>query len=64
MELILDKVKKVDYHDPWVPGIEIGKRKFKSVPLTAPALKKADCVVDSHRPQSLRLRLHLQTQAS
>jgi UDP-N-acetyl-D-glucosamine dehydrogenase len=45
MELILDKVKKVDYHDPWVPAIEIGKRKFKSVPLTALALAKTDCVV-------------------
>jgi UDP-N-acetyl-D-glucosamine dehydrogenase len=45
MELTLDKVKKVDYHDPWVPAIAIGKRKFKSVPLTAQALKTADCVV-------------------
>jgi UDP-N-acetyl-D-glucosamine dehydrogenase len=45
MELILDKMAKVDYHDPWVPGIEIGKRRLKSVPLTAQALDKADCVV-------------------
>ena len=45
MELMLDKVAKTDYHDPWVPAIEIGKRKFKSVPLTAQALAKADCIV-------------------
>jgi UDP-N-acetyl-D-glucosamine dehydrogenase len=45
MELILDKVAKADYHDPWVPKLEIGARKFQSVPLTAQALAKADCVV-------------------
>ncbi len=45
MELILDKMAKVDYHDPWVPAIQIGARKLKSVPLTAKALAKADCVV-------------------
>jgi UDP-N-acetyl-D-glucosamine dehydrogenase len=45
MELVLDKMAKVDYHDPWVPAIEIGKRRFKSVPLTARTLSKADAVV-------------------
>jgi UDP-N-acetyl-D-glucosamine dehydrogenase len=45
MELLLGKVKTIEYHDPWVPEIEIGTRKFKSVPLTDAALKKADCVV-------------------
>jgi len=45
MELILDKMAEVDYHDPWVPAIEIGKRRLKSVPLTAQSLNKADCVV-------------------
>jgi UDP-N-acetyl-D-glucosamine dehydrogenase len=45
MELVLDKMARVDYHDPWVPAIEIGKRRFKSVPLTAKALSRADAVV-------------------
>lgn len=45
MELTQGKVKKIDYHDPWVPEIPINGRRFKSVPLTAQALKKADCVV-------------------
>ena len=45
MELIQDKVKCIAYHDPWVPGIHINGRKFKSVPLTPKALKAADCVV-------------------
>ena len=45
MELTQGKVKKIDYHDPWVPEIPINGRRFKSVPLTAQALKTADCVV-------------------
>jgi len=45
MELTQGKVKKIDYHDPWVPEIPINGRRYKSVPLTAQALKRADCVV-------------------
>jgi UDP-N-acetyl-D-glucosamine dehydrogenase len=45
MELLLGKVRRIDYHDPYVPEIEIDGREFKSVALTAAALHKADCVV-------------------
>ena len=45
MELTQGKVKKIDYHDPWVPEIPINGHRSKSVPLTAQALKAADCVV-------------------
>jgi UDP-N-acetyl-D-glucosamine dehydrogenase len=45
MELTQGKVKRIDYHDPWVPEIPINGRRFKSVPLTAQTLKRADCVV-------------------
>ena len=45
MELTQGKVKKIDYHDPWVPEIPINGHRSKSVPLTAKALKAADCVV-------------------
>jgi UDP-N-acetyl-D-glucosamine dehydrogenase len=45
MELLANKVKKISYNDPYVPTFKIEKRVFKSVPLTAPALKKADCVL-------------------
>jgi UDP-N-acetyl-D-glucosamine dehydrogenase len=45
MELTQDKVKSITYHDPWVPQIRINGRKSRSVPLTAQALKTADCVV-------------------
>ncbi len=45
MELTQHKVKKIDYHDPWVTEIPINGRRFKSVPLTAQALRRANCVV-------------------
>jgi UDP-N-acetyl-D-glucosamine dehydrogenase len=45
MELCQDKVKKIDYHDPWVPEIPINGKRLKSVELTAQILKRADCVV-------------------
>ncbi len=45
MELTQDKVKSIAYHDPWVPEIHINGTRFKSVPLTAQALRAADCVV-------------------
>jgi UDP-N-acetyl-D-glucosamine dehydrogenase len=45
MELLANKVKKISYNDPYVPMFKIENRVFKSVPLTAQALKKADCVL-------------------
>jgi len=45
MELVLDKVAKVSYHDPWVPAIEVRGRRFRSVRLSAETLAKAGCVV-------------------
>ena len=45
MEITQDKVKSITYHDPWVPQIRIKGSRSKSVPLTAQALKAADCVV-------------------
>ncbi len=45
MELTQHKVKSIAYHDPWVPEIPINGHRAKSVPLTAQALKAADCVV-------------------
>jgi UDP-N-acetyl-D-glucosamine dehydrogenase len=45
MELLLDKVARIDYHDPFVPEVRIGPRRFRSVPLTAKTLARADCVL-------------------
>jgi len=45
MELLLGKVKRIDYHDPYVPEIDVGPKKLRSVPLTPYALRKADCVL-------------------
>jgi len=35
----------VEYHDPYVPEIEVKNGTFRSVPLTADRLRAADCVV-------------------
>jgi len=45
MEILLDKVKRIDYHDPYVPELDINGRKFRSRRLTRAALRAADCVV-------------------
>jgi UDP-N-acetyl-D-glucosamine dehydrogenase len=45
MELLLGKIGRIDYHDPFVPGIEIHGRRYRSVALTRAALRRADCVV-------------------
>ncbi|MBM3321936.1 nucleotide sugar dehydrogenase [candidate division WOR-3 bacterium] len=45
MELLLDKVGRIAYHDPYVPGVVVGGRRFRSIPLTTAALRRADCVV-------------------
>jgi len=46
IELLEAKKAAVDYHDPVIPYLEIGKiRKKKSVPLTAKNVKAYDCVI-------------------
>ncbi len=45
MELLLGKVKRLDYVDPYVLEIEIHGNKFKSRTLTGKLLRRADCVV-------------------
>jgi UDP-N-acetyl-D-glucosamine dehydrogenase len=35
----------VDYHDPYVPTLDVGEATYESVPLTADRLQTADCVV-------------------
>ena len=35
----------VDYHDPYVPELDIGNATYESVPLTDDRLRTADCVV-------------------
>ncbi len=45
MEILLDKVRRIDYHDPYVPEFELNGRKHRSRPLTRAALRGADCVV-------------------
>ncbi len=46
--IIRDLVRKgadITYHDPFVPQIKIGNREFKSIALSGPLLKGADCVL-------------------
>ncbi len=45
MELLANKVKKIAYNDPYVPVLKINGKTYRSTPLTADALKKADCVL-------------------
>ncbi len=45
MELLLGKVGHIAYHDPYVPEVSVGGRRFRSLPLTTAALRRADCVV-------------------
>lgn len=45
MELLLGKVRRINYHDPHVPVLDINGRRFRSVRLTDAALKAADCVL-------------------
>ncbi len=44
MTLLLRAGAKVAYHDPYVPAVEAGGRRFKSVGLTGAALSRADAV--------------------
>ncbi|MDP2650486.1 MAG: nucleotide sugar dehydrogenase [bacterium] len=46
--IIGDLIRKgadVNYHDPFVPQIKIGNRELKSIALSKPVLKNADCVL-------------------
>lgn len=45
MEILLDKIKTIEYHDPHVPEVRVGSRRFRSVALTKSALRRADLVV-------------------
>lgn len=45
MEILLNKVKTIEYHDPHVPEISVGSRRFCSISLTKTALRRADLVV-------------------
>ncbi len=45
MELLLDKVGRISYHDPYVPEVSVAGRRFRSIPLTTATLRRADCVV-------------------
>jgi UDP-N-acetyl-D-glucosamine dehydrogenase len=44
ISLLLDAGAAVSYHDAFVPKIEVGGRRLSSVPLTAKAVRSADCV--------------------
>lgn len=45
LELLLDKKAKVDYHDPYIPGIREGNLKMRSIKLDYKGLGSYDCVV-------------------
>ena len=45
MEILKDKVKKLEYHDPFVPEFELNGGKIRSVPMTPARLRAADCVL-------------------
>lgn len=45
MEILQGKVADIRYHDPYVPEVQVTGSLRRSVPLTAAALRKADCVV-------------------
>jgi len=45
MEILLNKVSQIEYHDPYVPEIKLKDKTFRSVPLRRATLRRADCVV-------------------
>jgi UDP-N-acetyl-D-glucosamine dehydrogenase len=45
MEMLLAKGARVEYADPYVPELSLGALKLGALPLTAAALREADCVV-------------------
>jgi len=45
METLRERGARIEYSDPFVPTLEFGGRKLKSVPLTPARLRTFDCVV-------------------
>jgi UDP-N-acetyl-D-glucosamine dehydrogenase len=45
MELLADKVRAIEYADPFVPEIVLNGKKFRAKPLNRQLLRRADCVV-------------------
>jgi len=45
MEILKDKVKKLEYHDPFVPEFDLNGGVMRSVPMTPARLRAADCVL-------------------
>ena len=45
MEILRDKVSKLDYNDPYIKTININNHKYTSIPLTSSILKAMDCVL-------------------
>ena len=45
MTTLVERGARVDYSDPHVPGLELGGRDLRSVPLTAAKIRSYDCVV-------------------
>lgn len=45
IELLQDKVRRIDYHDPYVPSITAGSKEYRSVKLTRRVLEEADLVL-------------------
>jgi len=45
MQLLVDKVRQIEYVDPYVPEIDIDGKRFIARALTKQILSAADCVV-------------------
>src|SRR4029077_17367181 len=45
METLKDRGARLEYSDPFVPPLEFGGKKLRSLPLTPAQLKRFDCVV-------------------
>ncbi len=45
MQLLLEKGVDLQYHDPYIPEVRIGRQVFRSVPLTPEVLRGADLTV-------------------
>lgn len=45
MQLLVGKVKKIAYNDPYVPALKLDGRQYRSAPVTRAALRRYDCVL-------------------
>jgi hypothetical protein len=52
MQTLVDRGARVEYSDPYVPTLEFGGKKLKSLSLTATNLERFDCVVIATAHQS------------